>query len=677
MKSTRTRSLFFSLPSAALLLSASMALADPAPISGIQSADMDKTARPQDDLFQYANGTWLKNVPIPPDRAAYGVDSMMTEHSLLQQRDLIEAAQISADPEARKVSDLYSSYMNEAQVERLGSKPLRAELQLAAGIKRASDIGPLMGHLDRIGIASPLATAVRPDSKHSAQYAFWITQSGLGLPDRDYYLSDDARLVEFRAKYHQHVEKMLHLLGDVAPGKEADKIVALETAIAKLQWTRVANRDAQKTYNPKTLADLAKEAPAIDWNGYFTQAGLTSALPTLVIRQPDYLQGLSNLIESTPMETWIEYFRYRVLSSRAPFLPRAFVEEDFAFNQGVLQGTQQPPDRWKRGTQLVDRLLGEASGKLYVAMYFPPATKARIDELVRNLLKAYAVSIEQLPWMSPATKAEAQAKLRKINVKIGYPDHWRDYGALKILPDDLLGNVRRAQEFERNRKLTQLGGPVDRAEWNMTAPTVNAYYNPSVNEIVFPAGILQPPAFDPAADDAFNYGSAGATIGHEISHGFDDQGSQYDSDGNLRDWWTSEDHAKFKAKTELLIKEYDAFEPVPGFHVNGALTLGENIADIAGIEIAYKAYLASLNGRTPPVIDGMTAEQRFYIGFAQSWMGKRRDESTIAQVKSDPHSPEKYRTNGVVVHMPSFYSAFSVKPGDKMYRAPEERVTLW
>ena len=677
MKSTRTRLPFFTFPSAALLLSASMALADPAPISGIQSADMDKTARPQDDLFQYANGTWLKNVPIPPDRAAYGVDSMMTEHSLLQQRDLIEAAQISADPEARKVSDLYSSYMNEAQVERLGSKPLRAELQLAAGIKHASDIGPLMGYLDRIGIASPLATAVRPDSKHSGQYAFWITQSGLGLPDRDYYLSDDARLVEFRAKYRQHVEKMLHLLGDGAPGKQADKIVALETAIAKLQWTRVANRDAQKTYNPKTLEQLAKEAPAIDWNGYFTRAGLTSALPTLVIRQPDYLQGLSNLIESTPLETWSAYFRYRVLSSRAPFLPHAFVEEDFAFNQGVLQGTQQPPDRWKRGTQLVDRLIGEASGKLYVAMYFPPATKARIDELVRNLLKAYAVSIEQLPWMSPATKQEAQAKLRKINVKIGYPDHWRDYSALKILPDDLLGNVRRAQEFERNRKLTQLGGPVDRAEWNMTAPTVNAYYNPSVNEIVFPAGILQPPAFDPAADDAFNYGSAGATIGHEISHGFDDQGSQYDSDGNLRDWWTAEDHAKFKAKTELLIKEYDAFEPVPGFHVNGALTLGENIADIAGIEIAYKAYLASLNGRAPPVIDGMTAEQRFYIGFAQSWMGKRRDESTIAQVKSDPHSPEKYRTNGVVVHMPSFYSAFSVKPGDKMYRAPEERVTLW
>ena len=671
------KSSFFTLAMTALLLSTSPARADSGPISGIQTADMDKTTRPQDDLFQYANGTWLRDVPIPPDRASYGVDSMMTEQSLLQQRDLIEAAQTSADPEARKVSDLYSSYMNEARAERLGTRPLQAELQFAAGIRRASDIGPLMGRLDRIGIASPLATSVRPDSKHSAQYAFWITQSGLGLPDRDYYLSDEPRLVGFRTKYREHVEKMLHLLGAAAPGKEADTILALETALAKLQWTRVANRDAQKTYNPKTLAQLAKEAPAIDWNGYFTEAGLTSALPTLVVRQPDYLQGLSSLIQSTPISTWTAYFRYRVLSSRAPFLTRAFVEEDFAFNQGVLQGTQQAPDRWKRGTQLVDRLLGEASGKLYVEKYFPPATKARIDELVRNLLKAYAASIDQLPWMSAATKVEAQAKLRKINVKIGYPEHWRDYSALKILPDDLLGNVRRAQEFERNRKLTQLGGPVDRAEWNMTAPTVNAYYNPSVNEIVFPAGQLQPPAFDPAADDAFNYGSAGATIGHEISHGFDDQGSRYDSDGNLRDWWTPEDHAKFKAKTELLIKEYDAFEPVPGFHVNGALTLGENIADIAGIEIAYKAYLASLNGRTPPVIDGMTADQRFYIGFAQSWLSKRRDESTIAQVKSDPHSPAKYRTNGVVVHMPSFYSAFSVVPGNKMYLAPEQRITLW
>jgi putative endopeptidase len=671
------KSQFFVAAAVALLGLASSGLAYSAPISGIQTADMDTKARPQDDLFQYANGKWLRDVPIPSDRSSYGVSSMMSERSLAQQRDLIEATQTSPDPEVRKLSDLYSSYMNEAYVERAGTKPLRPELQRVAAIKRASDVGPLIAYLDRIGIPSPIGTAVRPDSKHSTQYAFWLTQSGLGLPDRDYYLSDDARLVEFRTKYREHVEKMLRLLGDADAASEADQILAIETAMAKVQWTRVANRDAQKTYNPQTLAQLAQLAPAIDWNIYVQEAGLPSVLPTLIVRQPDYLAGLSALLQSAPIAAWKAYFRYRVLSSRAPFLSHALVEEDFAFNQGVLQGTEQIPDRWKRGTQLVDRLIGEASGKLYVAAFFPPATKARIDELVRHLLKAYASSVDQLPWMSAPTKLEAQAKLRKIDVKIGYPSHWRDYSKLTIVPDDLLGNVRRAQQFERNRRLAQLGGPIDRSEWSMTAPTVNAYYNPAANEIVFPAGILQPPAFNPAADDAFNYGSAGATIGHEISHGFDDQGSQYDSDGNLRDWWTAEDHAKFKAKTEQLIKEYDAFEPVPGFHVNGALTLGENIADIAGIEIAYKAYLASLNGAAPPVIDGMTADQRFYIGFAQSWLGKRRDASIIAQVKSDPHSPEKYRTNGVVVHMPSYYSAFSVTPGDKMYLPPGERITLW
>jgi predicted metalloendopeptidase len=667
----------FAIAAAALLAGTSAWSADPPPISGIQNADMDRSVRAQDDLFQFANGTWLREVPIPADRASYGVDSLMTERSLAQQRELIEAAQISHDPEARKVSDLYSSYMNEARIERLGQRPLQSELQLAASLAHPGEIGALMAHLDRIGIATPIAAYVRPDSKHSTRYAFWLSQSGLGLPDRDYYLSEEPRLVEFRGKYREHVEKMLHLLGDAGAAKEADEIVALETSMAKLQWTRVANRDAQKTYNPQTQAQLARLAPAIDWKSYFAEAGLQAADRSLIVRQPDYLQGLSGLIRSTPLPIWKLYFRYRVLSSRAPYLPRAFVEEDFAFNQGVLQGTQQQPDRWKRGTRLVDRLMGDASGKLYVAQYFPPATKTRIDELVGNLLKAYAASIDQLSWMSAATKIEAQAKLRKINVKIGYPDHWRDYGKLVIVPDDLLGNVRRARQFERNRQLAQLDGPVDRSEWHMTAPTVNAYYNPSVNEIVFPAGQLQPPAFNPAADDAFNYGSAGATIGHEISHGFDDQGSQYDSDGNLRDWWTAEDHAKFKAKTALLIREYDAFEPVPGFHINGALTLGENIADIAGIEIAYKAYHASLGGHPAPVIDGMSADQRFFIGFAQSWLGKQRDESTIAQLKSDPHSPDKFRTNGVVVHLPAFYSAFSVMPGDKMFIPPEQRVVLW
>jgi putative endopeptidase len=662
---------------AAVLISTPGFSADAILVSGIQSADMDVSARPQDDLFQYANGTWLRNVAIPADRSSYGVDSLMSERSMLQQRELIEAARGSANPEARKVGDLYASFMDEPRIETMGVKPLHADLQRIAGIRHSSELTDLMAYLDRINVPTPIGSGVRPDSKHSTQYAFWISQSGLGLPDRDYYSSNEPRLVEFRSKYRAHIETMLRLLGDADAAKQADEILGLETALAKIQWTRVANRDPQKTYNPETLQQLQQLAPAIAWKKFLAAAGVPQPLPALIVRQPDYLQGLSQLLQSTALDTWKSYFRFRLLSSRAAFLSKAFVDEDFAFNQGVLRGTPTNQERWKRGVRLVDRLLGEASGKLYVAKYFPPQTKARIDSLVGNLLKAYSHSIDQLPWMSAATKVEAQAKLRKINVKIGYPSRWRDYGKLAISPTDLLGNVARSDAFEHHRRLAHLGGPIDRNEWSMTAPTVNAYYNPSMNEIVFPAGILQPPAFDPAADDAFNYGSAGATIGHEISHGFDDSGSQYDSDGNLRDWWTAEDHAKFKGQTEILVKEYDAFEPVPGFHVNGALTLGENIADIAGIEIAYKAYLASLGGREPPVIDGMTADQRFYVGFAQSWLGKSRDESTITQVKSDPHSPVKYRVNGVVVHMPTFYSAFSVKPGDKMYLAPESRVTLW
>jgi len=663
----------------ALTLIAAAAAADSpgAPITGIQAADMDLAARPQDDLFEYANGTWLRDTPIPPDRSAYGVDSMMAERSLLEQRELIEGTANSTDPEARKVHDLYESFMDEARIERDGFKPLAAELERIASARNVHAIGPLLAHLDRIGVSTPIGTYVSPDSKKSTEYAFWLTQGGLGLPDRDYYLSDDAKLVEFRRQYRGHVERMLRLLGEKQPAKEAQDIVALETAMAKIQWTRVANRDPQKTYNPETPAQLAALAPRIDWTAYLREAGVSAAPPLLVVRQPDYLHELSALIEDTPLEDWKHYLRFRLLSSSAPFLPKAFAEEHFDFNEHILRGTPQIRERWKRGCELVDRLIGEASGKLYVAKYFPPQSKARIDDLVGNLLKAYAQSIDQLEWMSAATKVEARAKLRKIDVKIGYPNQWRDYSKLTIRSADLLGNVIRGREFESNRNLAHLGGPIDRNEWRMTAPTVNAYYNPAMNEIVFPAGILQPPAFNPAADAAFNYGSTGATIGHEISHGFDDQGSQFDSDGNLRDWWTAEDHAKFKAKTDMLIKEYDAFEPVAGFHINGSLTLGENIADIAGIEIAYKAYIHSLEGRAPPVIDGMTADQRFYIGYAQSWLGKIREARLIELLKSNPHSPQKYRVNGVVVHMPSFYSAFSVLPTDKMYLAPEGRVSLW
>ena len=652
-------------------------LADSPPVSGIQTADLNKVMRAQSDFFEYANGTWLRKVQIPQDRSRYGVDVMMAEQSLVQLRELIEGARNSSDADARKVADLYDSFMDEARIEQQGVKPLQPELELIDAIKSVDDIGPLMAQLDRLGVATPIGIFVAQDAKDSTQYALWFSQGGLGLPDRDYYLSDDAKLLGFRTKYREHVAKMLTLLGDAHAGDEAARILALETAFAKIQWTRVANRDPQKTYNPQTLAQLKELAPSIDWNSYLAKGGVPDTLPTLIVRQPDYLKGLSGLIKSTPLPTWKEYFRYQLLSGSAPYLTRALVDEDFAFTQGVLRDTPKNQERWKRGCKLVDELIGEASGKLYVAKYFPPKAKARIDDLVANLLKAYAQSVDQLSWMSEATKVEARAKLRKINVKIGYPRRWRDYSKLVISPTDLPGNVKRGVKFENDRKLAQLGGPIDRDEWQMTAPTVNAYYDPQLNEIVFPAGILQLPVFNPDAEGAFNYGATGATIGHEISHGFDDEGSQFDSDGNLRDWWTAEDHAKFKAKTDKLVAEYSRFEPVPGFHVNGELTLGENIADIAGIEIAYKAYIASLNGRAPPVIDGMSADQRFYIGYAQSWLSKTRDAALIEQVKSDPHAPEKYRVNGVVVHMPSFYDAFPVKSGDKMYLRPEDRVTLW
>jgi putative endopeptidase len=663
----------------ALLLCASTpaVLADSARVSGVQTADMNKAGRPQNDLFDYANGAWLRRVQIPPDRSRYGVDVIMTEQALAQLRELIEAARSSSDPDSRKVADLYDSFMDESRIEQQAAKPLQTEFESIDALKRTEDLAPLMAQFGRLGVSMPIDMSVAPDSKRSTQYALWFSQGGLGLPDRDYYLSDDAKLLGFRQKYREHIGKMLTLLGDAHAADEAGRIIALETAIARIQWTRVAIRDPQKTYNPQTPAQLKQLAPSFDWSGYLAKSGAPEQLPTLIVQQPDYLGGLSGLIAATPLTTWKEYLRFRLLSDGAPYLSRVFVDEDFAFTRGVLQGTPQNKDRWKRGCELVDELIGEASGKLYAAKYFPPKAKARIDELVANLLKAYAQSVDQLSWMSEATKVEARAKLAKINIKVGYPKRWRNYGKLVISPTDLLGNLRRGESFEYDRKLAQLGGPIDRDEWHMTAPTVNAYYDPQLNEIVFPAGILQLPVFNPDAEGAFNYGATGATIGHEISHGFDDEGSQFDSDGNLRDWWTADDHAKFKIKTDKLIKEYNRFEPVPGFHVNGELTLGENIADIAGIEIAYKAYVASLNGSAPPVIDGMSADQRFYLGYAQSWLSKTRDAAMIEQVKSDPHAPEKYRVNGVVVHMPSFYDAFSVKSGDKMYLRPEDRVTLW
>jgi predicted metalloendopeptidase len=567
--------------------------------------------------------------------------------------------------------------MDEAGIERAGTKSLRDEMARIDHVRRVRDLSAVMAHLDLIGVTSPISSYVYPDARQASRYAFWIDEDGLGLPDRDYYLSQDAKLADVRTKYRAHIAAMLRLVGDAAAEKEADNILALETKFARLHWAAVDARDPQKTYNVVDPAGLRKMAPAIDWTAFIAGEGLPHPLPKTIVRESDYLHGVSALLATTPLPVWKEYLRFRLLSASAPYLPKAFVDEDFAFNQQTLQGTPSNAERWKRGCELVDRLLGEASGKLYVARYFPAESKARALAMVGTLIDTYAARIRGLNWMSPATKAEALAKLQSMQVKVGYPDHWRDYSGLRIASGDLLGNVFRAQAFENARKHAQLSGPVDRSEWEMTTPTVDAYYSPGTNEITFPAGILQPPLYDPAADNAYNYGSTGATIGHEISHAFDNRGSQYDSKGNLRNWWTPEDHQRYKAETDKLVREFDAFEPLPGLHVNGALTLPENVADMAGLAIAYKAYVASLHGHAPPVIDGLTGPQRFFIGYAQSYLGKRREGLLMAQLKNNPHAPEKYRVNGAVMNLDSFYQAFDVKPGDAMYIPPEKRVSLW
>jgi predicted metalloendopeptidase len=604
------------------------------------------------------------------------------DNAQTQLRAIIESTQKNpgnaAGSEARKIGDLYTSFMNVDQLETLGLKPLEAEFARVAALRSKNDIPALIAHFNRQGVTAPYDVSVHQDARDATRYVFDVAQNGLGLPDRDYYLKDDdARLKDVRAKYQAHIEKMLTMAGDKHAADSARKIVALETALAKVQWTKVQNRDPVKTYNKVPVARLAALAPGYDWKSYLRTAGIDGKVDYLIVSQPSYLTGFAAVLKNTPLDVWKTYFHWHVLSSYAAYLPKAFDEQNFAFYSTVLRGIPQQEPRWKRAVGLTERAIGEGLGKLYVEQHFPPAHKARMEKLVANLLAAYRQSIDTLDWMSPATKKEAQAKLATFRPKIGYPSKWRDYSALAISKDDLLGNVQRANVFEYQRNVDKLGKPIDREEWYMTPQTVNAYYNPEMNEIVFPAAILQPPFFNAEADDAVNYGGIGAVIGHEISHGFDDQGSQYDGLGNLRDWWTKEDHEKFAAKTKELIAQYSAFSPVKGYHVNGELTLGENIADNSGLAIAYKAYQLSLNGKSAPVIDGRTGEQRFFMGFGQVWRGKLRDEAMIVRIKTDPHSPAEIRGNGSLRNQTSFYEAFGVKEQDKMYLPPEKRVVIW
>jgi putative endopeptidase len=652
-----------------------------ATLSGIDLQYVDKSVRPQDDVYRHLNGKWLDSFQIPADKGSYGSFTYLYDVTQEQLRGIVDglggAGAGAGDPDARKIADLYASFMDEARLETLGLKPLQGEFAAIDALADKSGIPALVAHLNRIGAGAPFVFSVNQDARNSLQYAVIVRQSGLGLPDRDYYLKDDAKLKDAREKYLAHTAKMLGMAGDADGQSDAKAILDLETALAQVQWTRVENRDPIKTYNKTMIADLAKLMPGYDWLSYLKATEVAGKVDAVIINQPSYMSSLDKLMTETPLGVWKAYFKWHVLSAAAPFLSKAFVDERFAFTGTVLSGIPENRARWKRGMSLIDQSLGEALGKLYVAKYFPPQNKARMEALIANMLDAYRRDIETLDWMSPETRKGAQAKLAKLTTKIGYPNVWRDYSSLQISRDDLFGNVQRAEEFEYRRDLNKLGKPVDRNEWGMTPQTINAYYNPLMNEIVFPAAILQPPFFNVRADDAVNYGGIVAVIGHEMSHGFDDRGSQYDADGNLHDWFTPEDHAKFKDKTRALVAQYSAYEPVPGFHVNGELTLGENIGDNSGLAIAYKAYHLSLAGKTPPVLDGLTGDQRLYLGWAQVWRGKAREAELIQQLKTDPHSPAAVRGTAPLVNQEGFYGAFHLKEGDKMYQPPEKRIDIW
>ena len=650
--------------------------------SGIDKAGIDQQVRAQDDFFRYSQGKWLSGVEIPADRSSWGAFNVAQEKVEGQLRSIIEKAEQDATrksgSDAQKIGDYYASFMDQARRNELGLKPLNEERARIAALSEKKGIGALAAHLNSIADASPLDMSVRQDARDSTRYVVGIHQSGLGLPSRDYFLSDkDARLSEVRAKYQQHVEKMLALAGHAQAAEEAAQIVALETGIARAQWSAVQNRDPVKTYNKLSLAELQALMPGFDWDAYLKGVGVAGKIDSVIVGQPSFLAAVDKLIDTTPLPVWKAYFDFHVLSSFAPYLSQDFVDENFAFRGAVLAGTKENRSLQKRAIAEVNRELGEMVGKAYVREYFPAERKQQVAEMAQNFLIAFREGIDTLEWMSPETKLQAKAKLAKINVKVGYPDKWRDYSRLTVERNDLVGNVLRSREFAHHLAIDKLGKPVDRAAWSMTPQTVNAYYSQTLNEVVFPAARLQDPLFDPKAEPAVNYGAVGISIGHEISHAFDDKGSQYDGDGNLRNWWTKEDAEKFAERGKKLVSQYNGYSPLAGYNVNGMLTLGENIADNAGLIMATRAYKIYLKGQPAPVIDGYTAEQRIFMGMAQARRGKARDEALIQQVKSDPHSPSEFRVNGSLKNHPGFYDAFGVKEGDKMYLPPEQRVIFW
>jgi len=647
--------------------------------SGLDFAGFDRNVRPQDDLYRFADGTWLRTTEIPSDRPTYGTFEMLEVRAEEDVHQLAESTARRTDrapgSDEQKMGDLYASFMDTARLEQLGIAALKGELTRIEAIKCRDDLVRYIGYNQRIGISDPIRFYVEQDPRNSTAYLTAVFQSGLSLPDRDYYLTPDKKNQELRAGLEKYIQDLLQLAGAPQPQESAKHIVALERRIAEAHWTRVKNRDPVATYNKLSLAEAQKLTPNFNWASFLEGAGAPSG--DIDINQPSYLEALAKLMKSVPLGQWREYFRFKLIDAYAPYLSQAFVDLSFDFRQRQLRGLQEQKPRWKRGVLTLNEEMGQLVGRMYVDAHFSADSKQRVRAIVDNLLKAFDTSLDGLDWMSPATKVEAKRKLAHFGVKVGYPDKWRDYSKLEIAPTDLVGNVIRAEIFEHERNLAKLGGPVDRTEWLMVPQRVNAYYDSSMNEIVFPAAILQPPFFDPTADDAVNYGAIAAVIGHEVSHGFDDSGSQFDGTGNLRNWWAPEDATRFKEKTGKLSSQFSAFTVLDGLHVNGDLTLGENIGDLSGVAVAYRAYLLSLNGQNAPSIDGFTGPQRFFLGWAQIWRRKYRDEELRLRIVTDPHSPGEFRTNGVVANLTEFQQAFELKPGDRLYRAPEDRVKIW
>jgi len=652
---------------------------------GVDLTSLDKSVKPGDNFFLHMNGGWLKDAQIPADRSSTG--SFQDLQILSEERlktivaDLKKLPDNRLSSEQRKLRDLYDAFVDTQAIEAHGLNPVKKDLDYLAGLKTLDDVAHAMGSI-KLSTMSIYNIGIGVDDKNPDNYSVNLSQAGLGMPDRDYYLSDDPEIVKTRAAYRKYLADMMTLAGMSDVEARADKILALETEIAKVSWTRADRRDADKIYNPMPASALKTLAPDFAWDAFLAEGAIPLKKPDgseryVIVAEKTAFGPLAAIFKNTPVATWRDYLTVHYLHTFAAYLPKRFDDLAFSFYGTVLSGRTKQLDRQTRAMHLLDQQMGEALGKLYVARYFPPDAKAKADILVSNLLKAYEADIQTLDWMGPATRAKALEKIHQFTPKIGYPSKWREYTALQVSHDDPVGNAQRAGMFEWNRDVTRINKPVDKSEWGMTPSTINAYYNPSFNEIVFPAAILQAPFFDPNADDAVNYGAIGAVIGHEISHGFDDQGSKYDGKGVFQDWWTKEDRANFDARTAALVKQYDAFEPLPGLHVKGQNTLGENIADNAGLAIALKAYHLSLNGKPAPVLDGYTGDQRLFLSFGQVWRTKMRDSAIRTQTMSNEHTVAEFRVIGPTRNQDAWYDSFDVKPGEKYYLPPAERVHLW